>query len=110
MILNFDPNTGLLPAVVQHATTRDVLMLGYVNQASLERTRETAHAMLKDFNPYDAHELIELIEDTAADMSIRQALALIRFSKFDPDVAAACIPHLLYNVEQGEEEIEGCGA
>ena len=41
MTLNFDPNTGLLPAVVQHATTRDVLMLGYVNQASLERTRTT---------------------------------------------------------------------
>lgn len=41
MTLNFDPTTGLLPAVVQHATTRDVLMLGYVNQASLEKTRET---------------------------------------------------------------------
>ena len=74
---------------------------------SLERTRETAHAMLMDFNPYDAHEMIELIEDTAADMTIRQAMALIRFSKFDPDVAAACIPHLLYNIEQGEEEVDG---
>lgn len=73
---------------------------------SLSRTRETALALLKDFNPYDAHEIIELIEETAEDMSIRQSMALIRFSKFDPDVAAACIPHLLYNIEQGEEEID----
>lgn len=73
---------------------------------SLDRTRETALALLKDFNPYDAHEIIELIEETAEDMSVRQSMALIRFSKFDPDVAAACIPHLLYNIEQGEEEID----
>lgn len=75
-------------------------------ELSLDRTRETALALLKDFNPYDAHEIIELIEETAEDMSIRQAMALIRFSKFDPDVAAACIPHLLFNIEQGEEEID----
>lgn len=73
---------------------------------ALGRTRETALALLKDFNPYDAHEIIELIESTAGDMSIRQAMALIRFAKFDPDVAAACIPHLLYNIEQGEEQID----
>jgi tetratricopeptide (TPR) repeat protein len=73
---------------------------------ALDRTRETTLALLKDFNPYDAHEIIELIEETAAEMSIRQAMALIRFSKFDPDVAAACIPHLLYHIEQGEEEID----
>jgi ectoine hydroxylase-related dioxygenase (phytanoyl-CoA dioxygenase family) len=75
-------------------------------ELSLERTRETAQALLKDFNPYDAHEMIELIEETAEDMSIRQAMALIRFSKFDPDVAAACIPHLLFHIEQGEDEID----
>ena len=73
---------------------------------SLARTREAALALLKDFNPYDAHEIIELIENTAEEMTIRQAMALIRFAKFDPDVAAACIPHLLYNIEQGEEEID----
>jgi ectoine hydroxylase-related dioxygenase (phytanoyl-CoA dioxygenase family) len=75
-------------------------------ELALGRTRETAQALLKDFNPYDAHEMIDLIESTAAEMSIRQAMALIRFSKFDPDVAAACIPHLLFNIEQGEEHID----
>ncbi|MCM0000238.1 MAG: phytanoyl-CoA dioxygenase family protein [Erythrobacter sp.] len=75
-------------------------------ELSLTRTRETALALLKDFNPYDAHELTELIENTAGEMSIRQAMALIRFSKFDPDVAAACLPHLLFNIEQGEEAID----
>ena len=73
---------------------------------SLAATRETAQALLKDFNPYDAHELIDLIESTAGDMSIRQAMALIRFAKFDPDVAAGCIPHLLYHIEQGEDRID----
>ena len=76
------------------------------DELSLDRTRETALALLKDFNPYDAHEIIELIEETAGDMTIRQAMALLRFSKFDPDVAATCIPHVLYNIEQGEEEID----
>jgi phosphoribosyl-AMP cyclohydrolase / phosphoribosyl-ATP pyrophosphohydrolase len=32
---------GLLPAIVQDAHTAQVLMLGYMNQAALERTRET---------------------------------------------------------------------
>ncbi|MFM6951120.1 MAG: phytanoyl-CoA dioxygenase family protein [Novosphingobium sp.] len=73
---------------------------------ALPRTHETAQALLKDFNPYDAHEIIDLVEGTVRDMSIRQAMALIRFAKFDPDVAAACIPHLLYNIEQGEEQID----
>lgn len=73
---------------------------------SLARTRETAQALLKDFNPYDAHEIIDLIESTAGDMSIRQAMAVIRFAKFDPDVAAGCIPHLLYHIQQGEEQID----
>lgn len=75
-------------------------------ELSLARTRETAQALLKDFNPYDAHEIIDLIESTAGDMSIRQAMAVIRFAKFDPDVAAGCIPHLLYHIQQGEEQID----
>ena len=76
------------------------------NELSLTRTRETAQALLKDFNPYDAHEIIDLIESTVEDMSIRQAMALIRFAKFDPDVAAACIPHIFHHVEQGEGQID----
>lgn len=32
---------GLVPAVVQHARTGEVLMLGYVNEESWRRTRET---------------------------------------------------------------------
>lgn len=41
--LDFDKSAGLLPAVIQHARTGTVLMLGYMNreslQASLERRR-----------------------------------------------------------------------
>ncbi|WP_029034882.1 bifunctional phosphoribosyl-AMP cyclohydrolase/phosphoribosyl-ATP diphosphatase HisIE [Salinimicrobium terrae] len=32
---------GLVPAVIQDAETRNVLMLGYMNQEALEKTRET---------------------------------------------------------------------
>ena len=36
--LQFDPVTGLLPAVIQDADTGQVLMLGYVNAAAWEKT------------------------------------------------------------------------
>jgi phosphoribosyl-ATP pyrophosphohydrolase/phosphoribosyl-AMP cyclohydrolase len=32
--------TGLVPAIIQDATTHKVLMLGYMNEEALERTRE----------------------------------------------------------------------
>lgn len=38
--LTFDEN-GLIPAIIQDATTGDVLMLGYMNQESLIKTMET---------------------------------------------------------------------
>ncbi|MGH7544945.1 MAG: bifunctional phosphoribosyl-AMP cyclohydrolase/phosphoribosyl-ATP diphosphatase HisIE [Gemmatimonadota bacterium] len=39
--LRFDPDSGLLPAVVQDARSGRVLMLGYMNREALERTRAT---------------------------------------------------------------------
>ena len=38
--LKFDDN-GLVPAIVQHARTGEVLMLGYMNEEALARTGET---------------------------------------------------------------------
>ncbi|ASK61422.1 bifunctional phosphoribosyl-AMP cyclohydrolase/phosphoribosyl-ATP pyrophosphatase [Virgibacillus phasianinus] len=38
--LTFD-ESGLIPAIIQDATTGDVLMLGYMNQESLTKTLET---------------------------------------------------------------------
>lgn len=35
------PQDGLLPAVIQDAETRDVLMVGFMNDEALSRTRET---------------------------------------------------------------------
>jgi phosphoribosyl-AMP cyclohydrolase len=37
MALKFD-NRGLIPAIIQDAKTKDVLMLGYINQESLKLT------------------------------------------------------------------------
>lgn len=39
-VLTFDAN-GLVPAVVQDAATKAVLMLGFMNRESLRHTRET---------------------------------------------------------------------
>ena len=39
--VRFDPLSGLAPAIVQDASTRRVLMLGYVNAESLRMTTET---------------------------------------------------------------------
>ena len=38
--INFDAATGLVPAVVQDAQTGQVLMVGYMNRESLERTEK----------------------------------------------------------------------
>ena len=40
MTPNFDKTTdGLLPAIVQDATTQNVLMLGYMNADALQKTQ-----------------------------------------------------------------------
>jgi len=41
MIINFDKSDGLVPAIVQDARTRTVLMLGFMNRAALETTMRT---------------------------------------------------------------------
>lgn len=42
MKIDFDKNLdGLVPAIIQDATTKNVLMLGYMNQAAFDKTQET---------------------------------------------------------------------
>ncbi len=38
--MTLDPAKGLIPAIVQDASTRRVLMLGYMNQEALDKTRQ----------------------------------------------------------------------
>ena len=38
MTIKYDINTGLVPAIIQDATTKNVLMLGYMNQEAYEKT------------------------------------------------------------------------
>ena len=42
--LRFDAQ-GLIPAVIQHATSGEVLMLGYMNEEALRRTLELGQAV-----------------------------------------------------------------
>jgi phosphoribosyl-ATP pyrophosphohydrolase/phosphoribosyl-AMP cyclohydrolase len=41
MKLDFDKGQGLIPAIIQHADTGQVLMLGYMNEAAMQATRES---------------------------------------------------------------------
>ncbi|MCK8481875.1 bifunctional phosphoribosyl-AMP cyclohydrolase/phosphoribosyl-ATP diphosphatase HisIE [Psychroserpens algicola] len=41
MNINYDKNNGLVPAIIQDATTNTVLMLGYMNEEALQKTVET---------------------------------------------------------------------
>ena len=41
MNIDFEKMGGLVPAIVQDADTKNVLMLGYMNEASLEKTLES---------------------------------------------------------------------
>ena len=38
MIIKYDLSTGLVPAIIQDASTKNVLMLGYMNQEAYEKT------------------------------------------------------------------------
>jgi phosphoribosyl-AMP cyclohydrolase len=42
--LDFKKGKGLVPAIIQDAESGDVLMLGYMNEASLKMTMETGRA------------------------------------------------------------------
>jgi phosphoribosyl-ATP pyrophosphohydrolase/phosphoribosyl-AMP cyclohydrolase len=44
--VDFEKSGGLVPVVVQHATTGEVLMLGYANEEALRRTIETGELWL----------------------------------------------------------------
>lgn len=44
MHLKFDVN-GLIPAIVQDANTKEVLMMAYMNRASLQRTLESGETV-----------------------------------------------------------------
>ena len=42
MTIDFNKNLdGLVPAIIQDAITKNVLMLGYMNEAALQKTKET---------------------------------------------------------------------
>ena len=43
MNIDFDKMGGLVPAIIQDADTRQVLMLGFMNEEAYEKTLETGH-------------------------------------------------------------------
>jgi len=43
LMIDFDKMDGLVPAIVQDAVTRNVLMLGFMNEEAYRRTLDTGH-------------------------------------------------------------------
>ena len=44
MNIDFDKNKdGLVPAIIQDAETKNVLMLGYMNAEAFQKTKQTEH-------------------------------------------------------------------
>ena len=43
MTIDFEKTDGLIPAIVQDATKRDVLMVAYMNRSALEKTLATGY-------------------------------------------------------------------
>ncbi|WP_026755990.1 bifunctional phosphoribosyl-AMP cyclohydrolase/phosphoribosyl-ATP diphosphatase HisIE [Sediminibacter sp. Hel_I_10] len=41
MTIDYSKNNGLVPAIIQDATTKNVLMLGYMNEEALKKTQDT---------------------------------------------------------------------
>ena len=41
MNIDFQKCGGLVPAIIQDATTKNVLMLGYMNQEAFDKTKES---------------------------------------------------------------------
>ena len=44
LFMDYSKLDGLIPAVVQDAESREVLMVGFMNETALARTRETGYA------------------------------------------------------------------
>lgn len=44
MTIDFSKGDGLVPAIIQDAVTKNVLMLGYMNQEAFDKTQETGKA------------------------------------------------------------------
>ena len=74
------------------------------SMARLSNTMRTAAQNLREFNPYDAHELDSLLKEWTEEASYRQIFAWLRFSKFDPSVAEKCLPLIVEELQQGHED------
>ncbi len=84
MKIKFQESDGLAPAIVQHAHTREVLMLGYMNAEALAATQASGHVTFfsrsknrlwtKGESSGHFLELVSIASDCDADTLLIQAL------------------------------------
>jgi phosphoribosyl-ATP pyrophosphohydrolase/phosphoribosyl-AMP cyclohydrolase len=117
--LDFEKQGGLLPAVVQDACTRRVLMLGYMDRAAIEATRSGGKVTFfsrsknrlwtKGETSGDVLEFVSITADCDADALLVQALPhgptchLKRASCF-PDAPGSVLAELEATIQQRERE------
>ena len=69
--MDFTKLDGLIPAVVQDATSREVLMVGFMNETALEITRQTGFAT---FYSRTRHKLWTKGETSGNRLAVRRIL------------------------------------
>jgi ectoine hydroxylase-related dioxygenase (phytanoyl-CoA dioxygenase family) len=79
---------------------------GTEHYCDFEETRSTAYIQLEEFNPYDAHEMSEIMQETLGEASIRQMFAWLRFSRFDPKIAQTCLPLLFEEIHRDDDGLD----
>lgn len=71
---------------------------------ALAGTTRTVLQNLREFNPFDAHQLDEMLKEGTDEATYRQVFAWLRFSKYDPSVAEKCLPLVFEELQQGHDD------
>lgn len=82
--IDFNKGNGLIPAIIQDASTQQVLMLGYMNEAALKRTLELQQVTFysrskerlwtKGESSGNTLELVDILQDCDGDALLVKAL------------------------------------
>lgn len=82
-----------------HLSTVAFMRSGPVGK--LDETMRVAKTKLYDFTPYDAFNVMKTFPTQTSTVSYHKAVSWLRFGRFDPTIARACIPHLIKEFKQG---------
>lgn len=73
---------------------------------NLAQTKRQASAVLREFYPFDAHNVSEMIAASLGEAHIHQIQSWLRFSRYDPIVAENSLPLMMNEVQQTAENYD----